>query len=984
MTSPEEEQRKKSAEAKAKEPEKPSEPRNDALGFVGQLVGDVRNQATDAVLGTHSGEKVLSGITPQLALQYKHGQEIQERLASGELKQNQLTEADRKNLDAFNNVRKTISQVPMYDQDSLMRYVEKGIEQKAKAAPPETSKTTPARETSIKEEAGKTAGPAVAKESGDAKKATTQSAQPARKEVPGSSTAPPDSKSAGPSPAQLPHPGETHPAEAKNTINKAQSEPVSAGSFREAKTDSQRSVKSAVHRELPVAQESAPHAVDVTKVPVPEPHLQTERIQKESSQPQERPKHFESGIQAPKEEKQAALNNKSFISNTNAAGAFERRTAYDARTQQEVKHQMSGGNAESQSARSNLPTDVQTAKAKISLESQKYAAGKQDTVAGSSIHYSGAFANMRRVLEERTSMTGSLPQRSRLFEQQQTKPQTQMETREALQRNSGTERRATLTDFRINLSSQRLEQIARISAERFPAGLRWLNTPGHADAAVAGTRMHSRGDSHADAATIKHVDANSVKANESAHAITPESQPGIIRNVQSGTVRDSQSSPVRDGQSGASRDQQIGSVGSNQSGLAASTEGKSFSISGRLENRYITGAEIALAAVIAAAGAKRVRLDQTNQPAMEIATTIPRVQKIDAFLPSQSKSEKVLPGARVHTVAQSKPDGIKDSVPKVEGVKVEPSRSDIRSESRQTESKSDRIKPTTFTSTFNASEKRFLTGAEIALAAVIASCGSARIRQSLVDKVPELIAQTDTLNLTDPQEFTSAEGPGEDKRDIRTSRAESQTKDGSTFDEDDSDDDVPGTLRYLQKHKYNRQTILIGPGDTLVSIADAVWENRNLGWLIADINMHRIKETFIDGKRIVEVRSRQLLELPGAKDIDAFCRHRKEEYKPENLVTIVIETQIDRELLNEHLGVFVEGNTPVSPGARANPSFLSRTTFGADGSALLPALTLESAGILKVATYRLMKLTGNALAGGRKRFSKLKDALQSDKIKRRM
>src|SRR5262249_36962927 len=73
-------------------------------------------------------------------------------------------------------------------------------------------------------------------------------------------------------------------------------------------------------------------------------------------------------------------------------------------------------------------------------------------------------------------------------------------------------------------------------------------------------------------------------------------------------------------------------------------------------------------------------------------------------------------------------------------------------------------------------------------------------------------------------------------------------------------------------------------------------------WLIADLNRDRTSESRMDGKRVVEVKSRQLIELPVWEDIVAFHRKQSLEAAPENLVTIVEETGLDLELLLSRLG----------------------------------------------------------------------------------
>ena len=90
-----------------------------------------------------------------------------------------------------------------------------------------------------------------------------------------------------------------------------------------------------------------------------------------------------------------------------------------------------------------------------------------------------------------------------------------------------------------------------------------------------------------------------------------------------------------------------------------------------------------------------------------------------------------------------------------------------------------------------------------------------------------------------------------------------------------------------------------------MSIAELFFHDANIAWLIADLNKDRLKETWISGKRIVELRARQLIELPIVDDISEFYRSRADYARPANIITIVEQSSIDDELLNRKLGKIV-------------------------------------------------------------------------------
>ncbi len=148
---------------------------------------------------------------------------------------------------------------------------------------------------------------------------------------------------------------------------------------------------------------------------------------------------------------------------------------------------------------------------------------------------------------------------------------------------------------------------------------------------------------------------------------------------------------------------------------------------------------------------------------------------------------------------------------------------------------------------------------EVALAAIIASCGTARIRQNLSEQPAEERTPADNKNESnDSNDSVMNEILTEKTVSIKETK-EQTSKNRKPHEQDSSDDNVPGTLGYLRTHKFNRRTVLIGPNDTFVSIAyrELAIDHGNLAWLIADINLNRIKETYLDGKRIVEVRTRR-------------------------------------------------------------------------------------------------------------------------------
>jgi hypothetical protein len=114
-----------------------------------------------------------------------------------------------------------------------------------------------------------------------------------------------------------------------------------------------------------------------------------------------------------------------------------------------------------------------------------------------------------------------------------------------------------------------------------------------------------------------------------------------------------------------------------------------------------------------------------------------------------------------------------------------------------------------------------------------------------------------------------------------------------------------------------RPTYMVLPRDTLVSIARELFNDERLAWLIVDLNSGSVEQTTMDGKTIVDLKARQVLYLPVWTDIEQFFR-RKVNRNPDDLVTIVNESQIDVELRDSVLGKAM-GTETKPPNAHTYP-----------------------------------------------------------------
>lgn len=172
-------------------------------------------------------------------------------------------------------------------------------------------------------------------------------------------------------------------------------------------------------------------------------------------------------------------------------------------------------------------------------------------------------------------------------------------------------------------------------------------------------------------------------------------------------------------------------------------------------------------------------------------------------------------------------------------------------------------------------------GPELALAALFISAGIARARGQQGD--PSAAVAADTAPAVKAQELARA------------------TADHSQ---------QAGRYRALV-----RPTWLVRPNENLAALAEHLFRDAKLGWLIADLNAPFTNEMYEGGKRIVELRVRQKIELPVWQDIVDF-HERKIDFAIENLVTVVTESAVQSELMQAALApVMGVVSTPMAPAA---------------------------------------------------------------------
>jgi hypothetical protein len=349
-----------------------------------------------------------------------------------------------------------------------------------------------------------------------------------------------------------------------------------------------------------------------------------------------------------------------------------------------------------------------------------------------------------------------------------------------------------------------------------------------------------------------------------------------------------------------------GQIGKPLPPAAATSSGdrsseKTFTTQGRVDKRYITGAEIALSAVLVAGGIARVRREFSQE-------------KIDAKIargPQENSDGKPVRNPQEKIDAKSGRD---------------PQEKFEVKDLRNPQDKSEKPRP------LRPGEMPSEKGTDLKDADYI------RLANIIPDQTEEIAKYNpdnpDSFSLKPPEykvskqqlkaaleELPSLNILGETDRTAYAKTIEQLADEILAQAEESGEQPQP------KKQVLVRPTVLINTGETLVGLAEAYFHDPNLGWLIADLNAENIKQSWIDGKRVVELRSRQQLELPVWQDIEEFYESRRDDAVPENLITIVEQSQVNLELLNSSLSVAMGGGAtdgPVTPSV-PNTSILPGT-----------------------------------------------------------
>jgi hypothetical protein len=213
--------------------------------------------------------------------------------------------------------------------------------------------------------------------------------------------------------------------------------------------------------------------------------------------------------------------------------------------------------------------------------------------------------------------------------------------------------------------------------------------------------------------------------------------------------------------------------------------------------------------------------------------------------------------------------------------------------------KSDTLIVTARSMVFNPdSNKRFMTGAEIALGVVLVAGAIKKSKEHSEDEATDAVHR--------------------------------RRKDFDSID-------------YFQKVTstgLTRATWIVGTGDTLTSLGERFYDDARVGYLIAQINYELTQQHNIDGKLVVQLFTRQSICLPNKEDLQQFYARKLSDLRVEDLITIVTEREFDRQLvnmvMNRAMGITAEAANSVPP----RPAFAmvgtatAQSTAAAGGSQL--------------------------------------------------
>ncbi|MDZ4835216.1 MAG: hypothetical protein SGJ27_15675 [Candidatus Melainabacteria bacterium] len=206
---------------------------------------------------------------------------------------------------------------------------------------------------------------------------------------------------------------------------------------------------------------------------------------------------------------------------------------------------------------------------------------------------------------------------------------------------------------------------------------------------------------------------------------------------------------------------------------------------------------------------------------------------------------------------------------------------------------------------FAGGGNHYMLGAEFAIVAIIAIAGIAKRRTDL---------SYSEIGVLSPEDATRLK-PGRGEVIYQSSKL----GEGKMNFSHGLNQDVPDWLvsldssaakeeGYLFGSVLTRPTVLITMSDTFVSLAETHFRDAVLAWLIVDLNRKKVTETWKGTAKVVAISNGETIELPVWEDIVEFYQSKPKNAKPDNLLTVVLKRNLDRELIEAALAAVVVPN----------------------------------------------------------------------------
>lgn len=207
---------------------------------------------------------------------------------------------------------------------------------------------------------------------------------------------------------------------------------------------------------------------------------------------------------------------------------------------------------------------------------------------------------------------------------------------------------------------------------------------------------------------------------------------------------------------------------------------------------------------------------------------------------------------------------------------------------------------------FTGGGERYMLGAEFAVVAIIAMAGFAKRRTDLsYMEMPAVSAEDEKKKARAQQADVIYQSPKLKGADF----AHGLSKDVPDW-LISLDSSAAKEEGYLFGSVLMRPTVLMTMSDTFVALAETHFRDAVLAWLIVDLNKMKVTETWKGAAKVVAISNGETIELPVWEDIVEFYQSKPKHAKSDNLLTVVLKRNLDRELIEAALAaVIVPGST---------------------------------------------------------------------------